>query len=229
MVSRVCRQILPSSVGDLSEVERAQLVALAIRHEQIVEEIFHFSPVLPVRFGTVFHDTDTIGNLLATVAEPVQAFLDEARDREEWVVKGFLQTERVRRTVIAAEPDLAARIGTLSATPGVRYLQEKKLFADADRRTGVWTASAATRVTAQLAGDDIPVERLRLSGTSDPEFGGPPVFHAAFLIDRASRTEWLRRLDATAAQFGPEGLSLIGTGPWPPADFAPDLSQVLPS
>ena len=227
VVSRVRRNLLPLGDGDLTEDERSRVVALAIRHGEVVEDVFRLSPVLPVRFGTLFRDEDTVGGLLTTCAGPVRRFLEAARGRAEWVVKGFLQQDRARRSVIAAEPELAARFNELPVAPGLRYLQERRLFAEADRRTSRWVAAMANQVSTVLSDPTIPVRPLRVSARPDPGLGGPQAYHAAFLVPHEDRGGWLRRLDAATAEFEPRGLKLIGTGPWPPSDFAPDLSRML--
>ncbi|QJX01272.1 GvpL/GvpF family gas vesicle protein [Frigoriglobus tundricola] len=210
-----------------TDAERTRLIALVVRHEAIVADLFRSSPVLPVRFGTVFRTEDAVRGFLTASADPVRQFLDATRGREEWVLKGFLRTDRARRSVIAADPELAARFNRLSAAPGARYLQEKQLFAEADRRSGCWALATGERVTARLAGSDTPVRPLRPAAAPDPEFGGGPVYQAAFLVARGGRAGWLQRLDTTAGEFEPQGLTLVGTGPWPPAAFAPDLSAEL--
>lgn len=228
IVCRVPVGQFPSGEGELTDDERRQAVALAVHHAQVVERVFQLSPVLPARFGTVFRDEDAVRSRLAVLGGSIRAFLKATRDCDEWVVKGFLLAEQARRSVIATDPDLAARSALLPSSPGVRYLQEKQLFAEADRLTGRWVADKAEQIAAALANRGIAVHALKPSASRDPDFGRPPVYQAAFLVPRSNRDGWLSRLDAVAAKFEPLGLKLIGTGPWPPSTFASDLSAVLP-
>jgi hypothetical protein len=106
------------------------------------------------------------------------------------------------------------------ATPGQRYLLERKLEKarrEARSRTG---AEVAAEVAAALATHAVEVVREPLPPASSGDAGGRAVLDASFLV-KCDRVEELRAaLGALVKRHEPRGFRFEFTGPWPAYHFA---------
>ncbi|MBY0460218.1 MAG: GvpL/GvpF family gas vesicle protein [Gemmataceae bacterium] len=220
LVSVVTPGLVAPTADTISPDEQARIIGQAVRHQEAVAAAFARSPVLPVRYGAVFSSRDALGALVEAHRGRIAEFLARVAGREEWAVKCSLHTQKAVEALIARDPELAARRAQLPATPGAKYFQEKRLHADAERRVNASLAGRLDEVRAELGATAEGVCELRR-----PSADGATrlVSHDAFLVPRERVPEWLARLDAVAARLSDDGLSLVATGPWPPASFAPPL------
>src|SRR3972149_5023552 len=90
----------------------------ACRHEAVVERIMGASPVLPVKFGTIFRSRTSLKEFLGRHREDSVRALDELRDKTEWSVKGYLDEEEARQIVTAADPAIQSRLSGPLPPPG---------------------------------------------------------------------------------------------------------------
>lgn len=224
-VAAVVGEVTPGLIAPASDPptaeEQARIVGQALRHQEVIEAVSARSPVLPVRYGAVFSSREALAALVAAHRPRIAAFLDRVDGRVEWAVKGHLASQEATAALLARDPELAARQATLPAAPGARYFQERKLHTEAERRVAGWLATAAAEVRGELGA--VADAACELRRTAPPEGGRKLVYHEAFLVPRDRLPAWLDRLDALNARFADTGLSLTGTGPWPPASFAPPL------
>ena len=105
----------------------------AYRHEEVVRQVMHHSPVLPARFGTIFTSLDGLENLIKIHAITILQFLDHVAGKEEWSVKGLVDSEKAKKrvysTTMAAEAENLA-----SLPPGARYFREKRIQSEIGNR-----------------------------------------------------------------------------------------------
>ncbi len=195
----------------------------ALLHEQVIERVAASSPVLPVRFGTFFSSEETLGRLVARHHDTIVAFLDRVAGQEEWAVRGYVQRERAidARVKAAMESSPAA----LSASPGLRYMQEKRMVAQAEAGVHAWLQETADRLWSELkAVSSNAVERNILPTSGDQPFG-EMIFNWAVLVPAAD----VPRLHTLVARFdeelGTAGVTLRESGAWPPYSFAPPLGE----
>ena len=195
----------------------------ALLHEQVVERVAAFSPVLPVRLGPLFSSEVTLARLVARNHETIVAFLDRVAGQEEWAVRGYVERERaidarVKAAMVSSPP-------ALSASPGLRYMQEKRMVAQAEAGLQTWLQETADRLWRELeAVSTSAVERNILPANGDQPFG-EMIFNWAVLVPAAD----VPRLHTLIARFdeelGTAGVTLRESGAWPPYSFAPPLGE----
>jgi hypothetical protein len=79
-----------------------------VAHEALLDATVAEVPVLPLRFGAVMTDPDSVvGELLAPHHDEFRAALDELEGRAEYVVKGRYAEETVLREVLTENPEAA--------------------------------------------------------------------------------------------------------------------------
>lgn len=76
-------------------------------HSDVLQGAIDHGPVLPLRFGTVVPDADTLKReLLGARRDEMRARLDELADKAEFRLKVSYREETVLREVVASDPEL---------------------------------------------------------------------------------------------------------------------------
>src|SRR5208337_309796 len=121
----------------------------ALRHEAVVEEVMRHSPVLPVRFGTLFSSQERLAEFVDRHGAAISQFLERVADQEEWSVRGLLDRRQAGRALTSAS--LAAQEAQLAALlPGKRYFEEKRIRAGAERKLSLWLKETRRQVANHL-------------------------------------------------------------------------------
>lgn len=208
----------PGSEARLREL--GWIAPRALRHQAVIEHINRFSPVFPARFGTIFSSREALQGLLSRYRERILDFLTLTSQAQEWGLKGFLDRRTAQEQVV--ETDLAS---TRTLSPGMRYMQERKLRAQAEARVRRWLEETAAEAKGELAQEATEVVERNIHSASLGESPGEMVLNWAFLVP-VSRVDHFR---ATATRMDrelrPTGLTFEIVGPFPPYSFTPQLEE----
>lgn len=194
----------------------------ACRHEEVVEEVMRYSPVLPVGLGTIFVSPESLEKRVHAHHRAIREFLNQAMDKEEWAVKGFLDRARAKEEFLAGlRVREEARLSTLS--PGKRYFQEQRLLAAVEKDLSGWLKEACQGIVDELH----PIvsafcERKILSRRSTGR-EEEVVVNWAFWVDRNAVGDFRGKIDRANIEHARRGLVFELSGPWPPYSFSPSL------
>ena len=223
--------VCPVSLEDFSGPEAearlqdtAWLMPRIRRHEQVVEQAMALSPVLPLRFGTIFSSLETLGKQVQPHWGAIEAFLDQAAGREEWAVKAYWdKAQTLKRLSRERQEQEAERLAAMK--PGQRYFEEKKLAAASQRELGRWLARALEPVAQALA--QHAAESLARGLVNLPSREGEHEMAAnwAFWVPRESVAAFQAQVQKSQAAHSTQGLLVECSGPWPPYSFAPCLEN----
>ena len=189
----------------------------ACRHEEIIEQVMHFSPVFPARFGTLFSSLQTLESLLAAHYDTIADFLAYIGDKDEWGVKLLLDKAK------AQEHLFATKQRPLPAAPGARYLLEQRFRAEAGREAKSWARKVGSNVAQALRAQAVDFRPLKVVAHKDQE--QEVLFNRAFLLSKDAIEPFLGHLRTLNAEYAERGVSLKASGPWPPYNFCPILSK----
>ena len=202
----------------------AWVVQSALRHDAVIEKAMRCSPVLPVRFGTIFSTTASLADCLARNYAVISMALDVLADREEWAVKGFLDKARLRGTLSAQA--LAAQEEKLrSLTPGFRYLQEQRIRADVETALGRQMRDVCRETAQDLIAHAVEFRQRQVLAPEGAGEGREMLLNWAFLLPRDRVADFRAELDRLGAGYADLGVTLECTGPWAPYSFCPSLGQ----
>ena len=195
-----------------------------IRHQEVVAGVMRHSPVLPVRFGTIFASLANLEKVLQRHSNIIAGFLERLADQEEWAVKGMLDRPGAKAELFSLKLALEAEnLATLS--PGKRYFEEQRLRAAGDQELQQWLQEVCRKLWADLRDYTAEVqERRRLSREttgSDQDM----VWNWALLVPKQSLDGFQAVIQNVNAQYAHRGLRLEVTGPWPPYSFCPALDM----
>jgi hypothetical protein len=196
------------------------LVPRALRHEHVIEQIHETGPVLPVRFGALFSDARALEIWASSHRSAIDSFLDHVDGKEEWCLELQFDMSSSLEFLTATEPGWARRLEQLSASPGARYFQEKRLREEARADAVRVARRAADRLRTAVR--DLTEERL-LSRRRQEKPNVTVILDAAYLVRHGDVARFLECAHDAAPQSS--YMTLVVSGPWPASHFCPDLSN----
>jgi hypothetical protein len=197
---------------------------LALRHEAVVEEVMRYSPVLPVRLGTLFSSQERLAEFLDLHHKTISRFLEQVSGQDEWSVKGLLDRERAEQSLTSS--NLAAgqeHLATLS--PGRRYFEEQRIRAATERELSLWLKETCRQVASGLISQASNFCECPVVLRETVENGVELVLNWAFLLPRSAVTAFRAQISEVNAHHARNGLSFELSGPWPPYRFVPPLAM----
>jgi hypothetical protein len=194
----------------------------AVRHEQVIEEVMRYSPVLPARFGSLFSSVESLASLVKSNMEAINTFLDDVADKEEWSVKGSLSKNTALENIFLDKlKGISEDLTALS--PGVRYFKERQLRSEAEKELAGVVKQTFNSVANQLASLSDGAKQRKIISLSGEEEEKQTIVHWAFLVDHSFVGKLLGLVERANTQFNNKGLSFDCSGPWPPYSFCPSL------
>jgi hypothetical protein len=195
--------------ADFTEAGREELLA----HSRVLEEAMQGSVVLPMRFGVVLPDEQTIHErLLAPYGEELEDQLQAMDGKVEVTIKGIYDEEAILREVLAEDREVAGLKAGIQGKPEAATYFERI-------RLGELVAAALDERRA-AAGPQI-IERLAPLAV-DVRVGEAVhermAVNASFLVERSRLDEFDRVVDQIGAEQAGR-IQLKYTGPLPPHSF----------
>jgi len=224
-VVAVIGQVDPAEFSEQNLQALDWLGPRAQRHEAVVELIMHVSPVLPVKFGTMFRSRASLKQFLDRHHKDIEQALDNLRDKAEWSVKGYLVEEDARTIIAAEDTGVQSRRAALSPSPGLRYLQQKQLDAVIEAALRAWVTRVTHALHDVLAHHAVASTALRCHASAVTGRAERMVFNGSFLLAPAAPADFRAALSGLQQAHQRTGLILELRGPWPPYNFCPTLSE----
>lgn len=224
VVSEVALEDFCGPAAELQMQQLAWVGPRAFRHEEVVEEVMRHSPVLPVRFGTLFSSQKSLTEFLDTHRQTISQFFERVADQEEWSVKGLLDRKQAGQALISAR--LAAQQEQLATLPpGTRYFQEQRIQSAAEKELSLWLNETCQQVASDLRKQASDFRECQVVPREPPESGIEVVLNWAFLLPRGASAAFRLRIDQVNQNHATRGLVFELSGPWPPYRFVPPLSM----
>lgn len=181
--------------------DRGWLEQTVRAHDRVLAGAVGETPLVPLRFGTVFRDEDGVREMLRERRGELHEALERLRGRVELGVKVLLMEEPQRTE---SRP-----------TTGRDYLLQKQRARDAASTSLAETLEQVRALHEHLASlaDDACVNTPQ-----PPELSGrrePMLLNAAYLVPTGQQSEF----KAVADDRGDAHLEVVVTGPWPPYNF----------
>ena len=196
----------------------------ACRHQQVVEHVMRYSPVLPARFGTIFTSLKSIEKILEIHHGTISQFLDRVADKDEWSVKGLIDRAKAKKRVL--DLIFAREAGRLiSLSPGMRYFQEQRIHSNADKEIHGWLKEICKKIADDLNRYAMDFCELKVFSRADTGIDMDMVLNWSFLVSRKTTEDFRARIEQTNADNEQQGLVLQLSGPWPPYSFCPSLEM----
>ena len=177
-----------------------------IDHARVIADCFKHSTVLPFRFGTVFHDDETLRKSIRSNQRQFLGNIDKLRGKTEMHIK-ILVDDCCGRSTEKQQP---------AEGVGREYLSHLRENASRQRER----QTRARAVSFQMHRQFLPLDEdvsCRLSES------GKMVLDIAHLIDRKNVERYQNKFATTAAMMRECQMQI--SGPWPPYHFVHRLTR----
>ncbi|MFZ5516960.1 MAG: GvpL/GvpF family gas vesicle protein [Candidatus Zhuqueibacterota bacterium] len=199
---------------------------MAQRHEAVIESAMNadgcICPVIPMRFGTVFLNQETVEQTITHESGKYSQCLASLHHRQEWSAKLYVADPNpIQSEVLENNPVLLLKKKQIQAMPrGMAYffqseLNEQMLVAAAQR-----TEAYATSVFDALAHHACQSVRGKLLEKELTGRQEPMILNAIFLIPEDAVSAFKQEVEKSRASLNDNGLQIEFSGPWPPYHFA---------
>jgi Gas vesicle synthesis protein GvpL/GvpF len=192
----------------------------AVIHDRVLTWASDQGPVVPFpMFSAMFRDARGVHAMLHDRDHELRDALTIAARGREYGLRIY----RDEPTLLGAVATLSPRLAELeraaaAASPGQRYLLERKL--DAERKTESRRVSEETarEVYETLSADSVAARRIPMPGDAT-ERRAALALNAVFLVAPESYTTFRGALGRLATRLEPSGFRFEFSGPWPPYHF----------
>lgn len=194
----------------------------AAAHDSVLTWASDQVEVVPFTMFTLFSGTDSVEEMLRNRRDSLVQALERVRGAREYTLRVYQSPASENETVQAETSPRIAELEKLAAqaTPGQRYLLERKLEKARREERSRIAAAVAADAASTLAANSVAVVRSQLPTAPDPEAGGRAVLDASFLVKHDRVDDLRAALGELVERYEPRGFRFVFTGPWPAYHFA---------
>jgi hypothetical protein len=177
--------------------------------------------VVPMPMFSLFTGPAAVQSMLRERSTQLTETLRRVARGREYALRVYRVDAELMDAMTAFSPRLGELAGkAAAATPGQRYLLERKL--DDEKRTEMRavTIEVTDAIVGALAVHTIDAVKSPIPRVTDAAGRGPMVLNTAFLVAPDRLEAFQRTLTSLVEQHGARGFRFDFTGPWPPYHFA---------
>jgi len=208
------------------EIERGTenvewLAPRAVAHDRVLTWLSDHGPVVPLPVFSLFSAEDAVRKTLRERGAELRNTLRRVDRGREYALRVYRIDAELAAVAAEHSPRLAElEASATKASPGQRYLLERKLDAERKKELHGIGATIAREIAATLRPFAVEVAETRVATRAvRAEAEGTLVLDIAFLVDPARLEDFQRALTEIMAQHGGRGFRFDFTGPWPPYHF----------
>ncbi len=194
----------------------------AVAHDAVLVWASDRAEVVPFTMFTLFSGSDAVRAMLRDRREALARSLERMNGAREFTLRVFQSSSPAAEAALAEGSQDIAELRRLAAgaTPGQRYLLERKLDKALRQERSRRGAAVAAELAATLAEHSAAVVRSPLPPAPDADSGGRAVLDASCLVKHEGVDALRAALGAAVERFEPLGFRFEFTGPWPAYHFA---------
>ena len=217
--------------ADFSESNLQDLAWIGPRariHESVVQQVMLTSPVLPVKFATIYRSQSGLTNFVNHNGASILKALHQVHNKAEWTVKAYVDEAQARLNLTCTNPEIQELTARISQSPGLRYMQQKQIDIRIETALNQWALGVSQTVEEALTPHAVGMSTLRLHA---PAMTGRPermIFNGSFLLENSMVDQFQSVVDKIRSNAKMSGLIFECRGPWPPYHFCPTLSASTP-
>lgn len=209
----------------------------AVAHDRVLTWASDRGAVVPLPMFSLFSGRDAVRAMLRERHEQVAGVLERVGSAREYALRVYRLDAELLNVVAELSPRLQELAATArSATPGQRYLLERKLEQDKKSELRGVTQQLIDEIVDALAPHARPNGVVRSAipranagaAVNAADAGGDRgtmVLNAAFLIDPRHFADFQRTLANLIDRHTRHGLRFDFTGPWPPYHFVSETAD----
>ncbi|MGH7638884.1 MAG: GvpL/GvpF family gas vesicle protein [Gemmatimonadaceae bacterium] len=207
-------EAIEQSSGDVS-----WLSPRAMAHDRVLTWAQEHGGVVPLPMFTLFGSDGALVKSMDDRAPDIARVFRKVAGADEFGLRIHRRDEQLLSRIDELDSDIAGlRTEASSAPPGQRYLLERKI----DERARGSMRAASQRIAREIFESLRGAARDAVARPLTPDASRTDVtlvLNAAFLVDRASVTDFRAAVGTHMQNQEPRGLVFDFTGPWPPYNF----------
>ncbi|MDP2934431.1 MAG: GvpL/GvpF family gas vesicle protein [bacterium] len=205
-----------------SKLENLKWIEEKIRnHEEVIEEAMKDSPVIPLKFLTIYESKTKIVNILKRNYKKFRGLLDKLKGKAEWGVKVYLidREKLVDKARKEDEEPMRMEEELKSKPEGIKYFLEKqieeKISAKVDEKLDKYVKDIF-EILSPFSEKKPMINELLPRGITDKK---EMIFNVSYLFSEDKLKEFQKVVKRLQDYYLPVGLWIEYSGPWPPYNF----------
>lgn len=220
LVSRVPERVYDAEAVEQNSGDVAWLSPRAMAHDRVLTWAHDHGGVIPLPMFSLWGSEEALSRSLAERASDLARVFDQVGGADEFGLRIHRRDAEMLDAIDDLDENIAElRKGAKAASPGQRYLLERKLAEEGKSAVKVASHRMAKEIFETLRG----IARDTVARPLVPEAGRVPdatlVLNGAFLVERTRNDEFRAAVGALVREYQPRGLAFDFTGPWPPYNF----------
>ena len=200
----------------------------AVAHDRVLTWASDHGAVVPLPMFSLFSGEDAVHRMLSDRSSQLASTLERVGRGREYALRVYRVDAELMAATTALSPRLAAMASAAAAaSPGQRYLLERKLDGERKTEMRVVTQRIVEEIADALSPHAVSVARSPIPKAADADAAarGTMVLNAAFLVAPTSLEAFQKTLTMLVERHGPHGLRFDFTGPWPPYHFVNETTN----
>lgn len=202
----------------LQDPEQAE--EFVLHHHRVLEDLAARTTVLPLRFGSLFSDDDSVREAIRNGRGRILRSIEDIEGAAEWGLKVFCDRARLSERLRRDKPEIAGlQTEVVRASEGKRFFLERRLERLLDDEAGHAILRCLDHTGQRLE----PLCKHHTKGKIQPARlhgqGSEMVSNGAFLINRGREDGFFRAIDDLRRAYAGFGFDFECTGPWPAYSF----------
>lgn len=197
----------------------------AMVHDRVLTWVSDQLPVVPFpMFSAMFRDAPAVQTMLRTRGDELRRALDIAALGREYGLRVYRDDAALMSALATMSPRIAdLEQNAATATPGQRYLMERKL--DEERKVEIRRVSEDVAREVYDTMGRLAVRSRRMPLPRDAAARASLTLNAVFLVAPEAYTSFRGALEDIRRRLEPAGLRFEFTGPWPAYHFVEDSTE----
>lgn len=199
--------------------DASRLGERAAAHDRVVTWASDRAPTVPLPLLSLFRNDERITDMLREREVTLRSALDRIARGREYTLRLYRVDDMLQQSLADLSSDIAAREAALqSASPGQRYLMERKLEKERQSAVRQVGRDVAAEVWTALRG--VALDAVSEAAPRGASAEVPLVLNASFLVSHEGYDEFRRVLTSFVERYATRGFRFDFTGPWPAYHFA---------
>src|SRR5262249_42149678 len=188
-------------------------------HERVVEYFASVHTVIPLRFGTIYIDKKSVGDMLAERAREFRSVIGRLQGMQEWGVLIYCDHPRLIESLASNNPTMNSLLRRAeSAPPGESYLLFKQIESVKAKAARDEFATVLGRMRENL---ELSSEQSVSSSRHERQRNehGELVARLSFLVQAGRFAQFQSAAERLAESYNSSGFHIELVGPLPPYSF----------
>ena len=212
---------------DLQLKDAEWLKQKAFHHHECISALHDQFTIYPMSFCTIFQNENNVKKLLNDQYEEILEKLNTLKDKQEWNLKIYCNSEMSFSYVINHNPAVLKLRESLAEMPkGKQFIMKKKLnqliTSELEKEQTQWWYEIEKQVKPYIA----ETKLRRNWGKEISERNDEMIINCDCLIEKSMVEQFLNEIQQIEPMYHISGCTFQVSGPWPPYHFSKKEKEI---